>query len=253
MDNKKSTLSGSGALRRGLRVLDALGQAETAGLKVAEISRLLDMPRPTVYRVLDVLVAEGWVQAFPDERRFVLTRPPATGKSGAWDALINRMTPALRRIAAVTGNSAFLIRRADDDSLCLHREVGTYPVQVLAISVRGRQPLGVGAAGMALLAALPEDDIAEVLQHNAPILHKYGGMTAQIMRTLIGSTQARGYSVVGNYAVPGILGVGVAVHDKYHRPVAGVSVSSIVDRMSAQQQRSIASLIRESLESLSQA
>src|SRR5690606_13828338 len=104
-----------------------------------------------------------------------------------------RTTPAMRRIAAATGNSTFLIRRAGCDSLCLHREFGDYPIQVVSVIVGGRQPLGVGAAGLALLSALPNDGVDEVLRHNAALLHAYGNISLQTMRHLVRSTRARGY------------------------------------------------------------
>ncbi|WP_227163463.1 IclR family transcriptional regulator, partial [Lactiplantibacillus plantarum] len=66
---------------------------------------------------------------------------------------VRGLRPVLRQISDVSGDSAFLICRAGGDSLCLHREVGNYPVQVLAVTIGHRQPLGVGAAGLALLGA----------------------------------------------------------------------------------------------------
>ena len=48
---------------------------------------------------------------------------------------VRGLRPVLRQISDVSGDSAFLICRAGNDSLCLHREVGNYPVQVLAVTV----------------------------------------------------------------------------------------------------------------------
>ncbi|KAG1434812.1 hypothetical protein G6F57_021411 [Rhizopus arrhizus] len=126
---------------------------------------------------------------------------------------VRGLRPVLRQISDVTGDSAFLICRAANDSLCLHREVGNYPVQVLAVTVGHRQPLGVGAAGLALLAALPPAEADEVVAQNEQVLRAYGGMTGVQMRRLVENTRDRGWSVVGNAAVPGVLGVGVALCD----------------------------------------
>ncbi|MNU10018.1 hypothetical protein D3C72_2569370 [compost metagenome] len=53
--------------------------------------------------------------------------------------------------------------------------------------------------------------------------------------------------MVGNAAVPGVLGVGVALCDAGGYPRLAVSVSSLIDRMQAPRQRSIADLIRAQL------
>jgi len=118
---------------------------------------------------------------------------------------------------------------------------------VLAVTVGHRQPLGVGAAGLALLAALPPAEADEVVTQNEQALRAYGGMTGVQMRRLVENTRDRGWSVVGNAAVPGVLGVGVAVCDTSGYPRLAVSVSSLIDRMQAPRQRSIAELIRNQL------
>ncbi|MNG41524.1 hypothetical protein D3C84_1307590 [compost metagenome] len=52
---------------------------------------------------------------------------------------------------------------------------------------------------------------------------------------------------MGNAAVPGVLGVGVALCDAGGYPRLAVSVSSLISRMQAPRQRSIADLIRAQL------
>ena len=110
-----------------------------------------------------------------------------------------------------------------------------------------RQPLGVGAAGLALLAALPPGESDEVIAQNEQALRAYGGMTVAQMRRLVENTRNRGWSVVGNAAVPGVLGVGVALCDAGGYPRLAVSVSSLISRMQAARQHNIADLIRAQL------
>ncbi|MNT59675.1 Bacterial transcriptional regulator [compost metagenome] len=72
-------------------------------------------------------------------------------------------------------------------------------------------------------------------------------MTVAQMRRLVENTRDRGWAVVGNAAVPGVLGVGVALCDAGGYPRLAVSVSSLISRMQAPRQRSIADLIRTQL------
>ncbi|MNX56762.1 Bacterial transcriptional regulator [compost metagenome] len=72
-------------------------------------------------------------------------------------------------------------------------------------------------------------------------------MTPQEMYRLIDNTRARGYSVVGNHAVRGALGVGCALLDAHGSPLLAVSVTAIIDRMPAQRQREIAGWIKAEL------
>ncbi|ARP91760.1 IclR family transcriptional regulator [Bordetella genomosp. 9] len=239
--------SGPNTLRRGLRVLDALRAAGPEGLHVVEVAQASGIQRSTVYRFLDVLIESGYAMRDPATRRYRL----AAGKLGATPdvhaAAVARWSPVLRGISDETGDSAFLICRAGNDSLCLHREVGNYPVQVLAVTVGHRQPLGVGAAGLAFLSALPMQEAAAIVEENAPALRAYGRMTPGRLRQLIDSARGRGWAVVGNSAVPGVIGVGVAIRDADGRPTLAISVSSLVDRMPAARQRRIAELIAQAV------
>ena len=176
-----------------------------------------------------------------------ISGPGVLADSATHATAISRWAPALRQISAATGDSTFLVCRAGNDSLCLHREVGTYPVQVLAVTVGHRQPLGVGAAGLAYLAALPVAEADAVIEQNADALRAYGGMTTKRLRQLAAAARDRGWAVIGNSAVPGVIGVGVALTDPAGRPLLAVSVSGLLSRMPAARQRRIAQLIRETL------
>lgn len=245
----QSTSHGASTLRRGLHILAALRRVPN-GLDINGIARALTMQRTSVYRYVSVLVDEGYAVRDPETGvyRAVLIWPQLENEQAL---SVAQLAPAMRRISDHTGDSSFLICRVGSDSLCLHREIGNYPVQVLAVTIGHRQPLGVGAAGLALLAALPDDEADAVIQQNREALRSYGNMTMAHMRLLVEATRDRGWSAIGNAAVPGVLGVGVALRDLSGYPRLAMSVSCILDRMPAARQRSIAELIRKEIGELS--
>lgn len=245
--------SGPSTFRRGLEVLESLRLAGEQGLTIPEIVSAVGMQRSTTYRFLDVLVGFGCVTRDPLTRRYTVTAAWAAPER-SHEAVVEHAKKALRRISDLTGDSAFLICRAGADSLCIHREVGSYPLQVLTVSAGHRQPLGVGAAGLAFLAALPQEEVSVLIEQNKARLGAYGGMTAEQLQLLVNTTRDRGWSIVGNTAVQGVLGVGVALRDLSGRPLLAISVSSVIDRMPVARQKTIADWIAGSLasESLSQ-
>ncbi|OZI60490.1 IclR family transcriptional regulator domain-containing protein [Bordetella genomosp. 11] len=161
--------------------------------------------------------------------------------------IVARYRPILRRISDATGDSVFLVARRGSESLCVHREVGRYPVQVLVVTKGHRQPLGVGAAGLALLASLPADQAESVIEKNRPDLVLYGDMTALQLAGLVEETRRRGWASLGNTAVPGALGVGMAWREAGGRIRLAVSVASVVDRMPLHRQQRIVDLLRTQL------
>lgn len=238
--------SGPKTFARGLRIMEAVRNAGDEGLKIADIAATTGVQRTTVYRFLDVLVSEGYVHRSPDDRLYVFNHDRFAA-APSHKQTIELLKPVLERVSAQTGDSSFLVHREGPDSVCIHREVGSYPLQVLAVTVGHRQPLGVGAAGLALLAHLPAADLRQVLDENAPRLPEFGGMTREHMERLVRSTLERGWSAVGNAAVRGVLGVGVPVWRRPGYPAFAMSVSSVIDRMPLTRQREIVDVIRKEL------
>jgi len=239
--------SGPRTLRRGLRILETLRTAGAEGMHITEVAKAVGMQRPTVYRFLDVLVEEGYVIRDSATPHYSIAQAWRAWRDAHQEA-VHRMRPIMRKISDATGDSTFLICRSGSESLCLHREVGNYAVQVQVVTIGHRQPLGVGAAGLALLAALPEAEAVDLIEQNSAALRAYGNMTTARMSVLVQSTQTRGWSVVGDAAAPGVIGIGAAIRDSSGYPILALSVSSVADRMPPSRQRKIAEIMRRELD-----
>ncbi|QAA93893.1 IclR family transcriptional regulator [Pollutimonas thiosulfatoxidans] len=241
--------AGPRTLRRGLLVLRALQEHSEVGLNITDLSRVTGLQRPTVYRLLAALVESGFARTVPASKRFKAVHA-GTLRQHDEDPRIALALPVMQQLAATTGDAVFLVVRDGYESLSLWREIGPYPVQILATFAGKRQPLGVGSGGMALLAALDDAKVEQIIVHNNMELEQYGGMTTREMRQLVQNTRSRGYSVVGNYAVRGALGVGCALCDAKGDPRLAISVTAITERMPVARQREIAGLIRAGLSEL---
>jgi len=241
---------GNRSLQRGLAVLDCVWAQRQHGVRVVELMRLCALERATVYRLLATLMAAGYVAR--RDRFWYLPGPRFDSLSPGLpiDDLAARLQPVLQRISEATEDAAFAVVREGNQSHCIARHIGCFPVQVLVVQVGHRQPLGVGAAGLALLAALAPDDAAAVVAANAPALAGYGGMSAERLLLLLKATRERGWSVVGNHVVADTLGVGLAVPSPRGTPLAAVSVAAPMHRMPPQRQAFIIRTIRSALRSL---
>ncbi|MFD1891960.1 IclR family transcriptional regulator [Ottowia beijingensis] len=235
-------------LSRGLKVMDAILAGPPEGLRVIALCRQTGLERGTVYRLLHALQAARYVSVVsrfhygPGERWGALGR-----SSKQREDLAETLSPVLASVSAGCGDAAFAVVREGGLSHCIARHVGSYPVQVLVIQVGTRQPLGVGAAGLALLSALEDREMEAVIEVNAPSLMLYGGMTQARLRALVDATRERGWSVVGNHATRGVLAVGLPVFNSAGDVVAGISVATIEARMPKERQRKIVQLIRQAL------
>lgn len=237
-------------LRRGLQVLDAVAACGPEGARVVDLCRAVGLERATVHRLLATLREAGYVVA---QGRFRYVPGPRLGLAAQADRMPNlavRLQPVLERVSAACGDAAFAIVREGALSHCLARQVGSHPVQVLVIQPGTRQPLGVGAAGLALLSALPDAQVEAIMAANAAELPRYGGMTPERMRLLVRATRERGWSIIGNHATRNVLAVGMAVRDARGEPVAGISVATTLARMPRERQQWMAREIRKAIQAL---
>jgi IclR family transcriptional regulator, acetate operon repressor len=155
------------AVERAIDILECF-LPEKPWMSVLEIQRKVPLSRPTLYRLLQTLIAKGLVRAEGDPQRFALDF--GIGRlAHSWVAGIDVVAlarPILEELRTATGETtAFFLRRGD-----LKQCVAELPSpHVLAIS-RGlgeTDHLWRGASGKAILAFLDDDDIAEIT-HKLP-------------------------------------------------------------------------------------
>lgn len=251
MQNEEATHGDGGnrALQRGLAVLDCIICHPRRGVRVVDIMRACELERATVYRMLTTLIASGYV-AKSGRFHYVRGARLDAAVSGPVDEAAARLGPVLKRVSEITEDAAFAIVREGTQSHCIARHIGHFPVQVLMVQVGRRQPLGVGAAGLALLASIAPDEASTIIEANAAALAAYGGMTTQRLHLLLNATRERGWSVVGNHVVSDTLGVGIAVPSSAGVSVAAISVAAPVQRMSHSRQLLIVKTMRKALTAL---
>jgi DNA-binding IclR family transcriptional regulator len=154
------------------------------------------------------------------------------------------LRPILEQVSERFGEASYAVVREGLLSHCIAKQTGTLPMRFEEVQVGTRQPLGVGAAGLALLSALSKSRADAIVSANAKALFPFGGMTAERMQLLVRATRERGWSVVGTHVSKKVLAVGVAVRNRQGEPIAAISVASTLERMPAERQKLIAAGIR---------
>lgn len=238
-------IRGTQSIDRTVGVLKHVVDHGSHGLTVAELVALSGLERPTMHRIVQALERQGLLKRPVGSKRYVLgdyCRQMAVAFADQSD-LRTVCDSALRAISEETGNSAFLIGRIGFESICLARVIGSYPVQVLAVNVGVRNPLGVGAGGLAILSTLSEDERRECIRANAKRLSTYGSLTESTLRALIRATQSRGHAIIGHYSAPGVIGIGMAIRNGAGTVLGAITTASIDSRMSRDGQQAAAASI----------
>ncbi|SJM56518.1 IclR family transcriptional regulator [Gulosibacter sp. 10] len=216
-------------------------------LSPAEIAERIDMPRPSVYRLLDGLAAIG------------LTEPAAGGRaqlSRRWLRLADRARESMAEwrdagsvlagLVRETSLTAYLSVRREHEAVCVDWRQGR-GIGVLLLKPGRSLPLNAGAAGRALLAFDTNADayfaaVPERRRFNARTLVEEGELRADIA-----ATRARGYSFSDQDVTDGIGAFGVPVlggsgEDGRGAVLGVLSLSGIVAEVLEHRERVLAAL-----------
>ena len=253
-DMSERNQSGTQSIERAMDVMRRVAEARMHGVRLMDLVNATGLKQPTVSRLVAALIREGLIEQDTESRRFYLgVEAFALGAiAGARFGIHQLALDALVRLAAATGDSAFLSVPRDTLSICLHREEGAFPIRTQVLKAGDRYPLGVGAGSLAILAAMPDQEIERVIASNAPWIAKaYPAYSANKLRQLVAETRSAGFAVNKGLIVQGSWGVGVAITGDEEKPLGALSVAAIETRLPERRRLEIARLLQVAASDLS--
>lgn len=240
--------TGAQSIGRAALLMRLVAACRSNGGSLSEIVAQARLSKPTVRRMLLALIENGLVEQDPITRRYFLG-PEAyvLGTVAAERFGIHRLAlENVRRLALETGDAAFIQIRRDWSVVCLHREDGDYPIRSHVLSSGDRHPLGAGAAGIALLAALSDEEMETCLHANADLLaSRYPVLNPRLLKELVAEARDKGYGINRGLLFPGSWGIGVVVRDRQGRPDACLSIAAIESRLQPDREGELARLLFE--------
>ena len=211
------------------------------------IARELDLPVPTVHRILAALKRLGYVSQHEETRRFRLGLAAVSlgeRARGQGDLRPVAVGP-LRQLSDATGETALLtvLNPARDRSVCLERVETSRP---LRLSVQpGRQlPLHAGASQKALLAFMPAGEIDRLTAQPLKRLCTATITSRSALRGELTAIRARGWSSSYEETDIGVWGVAVPVLSA-DDVVCAVGIAGPSPRLTAERVRRDVQLIHE--------
>jgi DNA-binding IclR family transcriptional regulator len=226
-------------------VLRALSTAQAARASTSEVARATALARPTVHRVLSALAEEGFVDRDPRSGRWYLgPELYLLGEAAArrYDVTAHARA-SVHRLAAATGESAFFSARRGDETVCLLREDGDFPLRSFVLYEGARFPLGVVSAGMVVLAMLPDRDIDDYLRR-ADLTENWGTTHApDRIRLRVQETRELGYAVNPGLVVEGSWGMAAAVFNRNGDPAWALTLTGVERRFSQDRRPELGALL----------
>ncbi|OJU31244.1 MAG: transcriptional regulator [Alphaproteobacteria bacterium 65-37] len=238
---------GTQSIERALALLLQVGRTDGEGARLTDLVAASGLAKPTARRALGALVRTGLLEQDETSRRYHLG--PESYVLGTLAArrfgIQAQAIDGLVRLAQASGDTAFLSVRRDVHVVCLHREEGPFPIRSHVLQAGDRHPLGIGAGSLAVLAALPDDEIGQAIAANAAIIAKrYPAYSPASLREAVARTRKDGYALNPGLLMAGSWGIGVVVRDPRGRPVYSMSLAAIESRLDAARRDELVPLLK---------
>lgn len=220
------------SLERAIKVLKTVAYAKN-GMSLTEVAKVSGLSASTTHRIVNVLLdhkmlAHSPQRTFtPGSELFCMGR-----EAGRYFNVATIALPHMTALAASTGDTVFLTIMEADDSVCIERVVGNFPIKVLTLDVGVRRPLGVGAASQALFAALADTEIKRIIKDDDERRRaQYPRVTPSVLAQTVQRVREVGYAVSYGLVVPGMGAVSMCIRRENGPPVAAISISAIRERL----------------------
>jgi DNA-binding IclR family transcriptional regulator len=215
------------AASHALQVLKLLAR-HAAPLPASAIARDVGLPRSTTYHLLSVLRDEGFVVHLPEQRRyglgvaaFELGSAYSRQESLRWIA----QTVLTRLVAATTHNAHLAVLHGRDVLYVIEERAAGRPALVTDVGVR--LPAQLTASGLAMLAALPPQQVNALFPSRRALTRRHDAGPASLtqLRALLASARREGYATEDGFVTAGFASVACPVLDHSGHPVAAVAIT----------------------------
>jgi IclR family transcriptional regulator, acetate operon repressor len=226
------------ALQRTLAVLELLTQ-HGHGMESAAVADQLNMPRSAAHRMLNDLVAAGYVQQVREHGEYMLTtKLVSMGLSFlSQSGIVDFSQPLLDHLASVSGELARLsvvdgqriawVARAQGSTLGLRHDPD------MGAQVR----LSCSSTGIAWMSAMPDDQaLALVSQQGLGSRQEYGPNAPTSLKAVLAAVKqarTRGYAMMQDTYEAGTSAIGAPVRLGTQAPLGVVSISGPSVRFTA--------------------
>lgn len=214
-----------GAVEKAIGLLKILGDG-TPEAGVSELARRLNVHKSTVSRLLTTLEREGLVERNQNTEKyrlgFELVR--LAGQVERHGDLVELARPALEALSQAAGETINLALPDDEHVINIYQISSRHLVKDTNWVGR-RTPYHCAANGKALLAWLPEAEIARRLPARLQRFTPHTLVSRADLLTDLALARQRGYATAGEELEIGLIAIAAPVRDAHAEVVAAVSIS----------------------------
>ena len=224
-DPMASSVQGAQSFGRSIQVLQLIADAGRP-LSRVELADMCDLTRPTLYRIIASLEAEGLIEACGQNTYRLGARLIALARTALSQSDLRQVAgPELERLRDATGETVHLAVPSGDAMVYIDKIESREVVRMMS-TIGTQIPFHSTSVGRAYLSALsPEDAGAIVDRLDRPALTPFTVTEAGALMAEIRQARERGFAREEQENEPGIICFGAPVRDHRGKPVGAISVS----------------------------
>jgi DNA-binding IclR family transcriptional regulator len=237
MQQRHRMSAGTQSIEKALALWRDVAGTGNNGARLTDLAAQRGLNVATVRRTLLSLVRSGWLEQDSPSRRYSLGARSVTlsAVSSRFSRLQHLAQSSLLRLAAASDDAVFLCLPLISDWVCIQRLDGSHPIRTHWPQATDRQPLGIGAAGLAFLAF-------------APHAHSTSARLDPAALTL---TRAQGFAFNPGAVFADSWEIAACVCNEQGSPVAALGISAIASRLQADRRLQLASALKDEARTLS--
>ncbi|PXY28102.1 IclR family transcriptional regulator [Prauserella muralis] len=208
-----------------LSVLEALADHS----RIADLAVATGLPKPTVHRILQTLVARGFARS--DGHGEYVGGPRILSLAGRFLQrldLAERVRPLLRELQEATGWTVHLALLSGDEAVYVAKVEGAKPYH-LASRVGMSLRLHCTSIGKAILATMPDEEVRALLNRTGlPARTPHTVTDPDVLLKELAVVRRQGFAEDHEENEAGVRAVGAAVFDHAGQVIGGVSAAALV-------------------------
>ncbi len=219
------SIQGTQSFARNMNVLQQIADAPTPPSR-AELMQHCGLTRPTLYRIIAVLEAEGLIAATKDNRYALGGRLVSLARQALAQNDVREIAgPSLRRLRDTTGETVHLAIRSGDDLVYIDKFESREIVRMVS-TIGTRVTFSSSGVGKAFLSALPVSEAESLIaQMTIKKITPFTTTDRRAVKNIVSQARAAGFVRDNQENEIGIVCFGAAICEGTDRPVASVSVS----------------------------
>ena len=233
------------ALSRGLALLETLAATES-GATLTVLASLQELPAPTAHRLLSALEQSGFVRQDVHGVWTIGVRALRVGAAFLEQRNLGvEAVPFLARLMEDSGETANLAVISEGEAVFV-AQVPCRELMRMSAKLGARAPLHASGVGKAMLSALDEVSVANLLGRTA--MERFTEHTItdrEALQAELGMSRKRGYAIDDEEHALGLRCAGAAIHDENGLAWAALSLAGPTSRFTRERVASLGTLVRD--------